>query len=86
MDVGKSLFIVLGSSAAQIMQVVDEREDPSMLLHEFDQCHALSSKVLLEVHIEDLGECGHDDVDLGIIENLKGGLVLELEMSLIFKQ
>lgn len=64
MDIGKSLFIILSSSAAKIVQVVDKGEDSSVLNHEFDQSHTLSSKVLLEVHVEDLCECSHDNIDL----------------------
>ena len=83
LNISESLFVILGASAAKIMKVVDERENPSMLEHELDQSHSLSRPVLGKVFVEQGGEDLHDDVDLGIVQDLEGLLVLELKVSFV---
>lgn len=68
------------------MQVVDEGENSSVLNHEFDKGHTPSGKILLKVHVENLGEGGHDNIDLLIVQDLQGLLILELKLPLIFQQ
>ena len=46
------------------MQVVDQREDSSMLHHELDECHSFTTKQLFEIDIEDLNEGGQDNIYL----------------------
>jgi len=68
------------------VQVVDEGENSSVLNHEFDKGHELSGKILLKVHVENLGEGGHDNFDLLIVQDLQGLLILEFKMSFISQQ
>jgi hypothetical protein len=68
------------------VQVVDKREDSSVLNHEFNEGHTFSGEILLKVHIENLGKCSHDDLNLRVGQDFQGLLILELKMSLISEQ
>ena len=83
LNVSKSFDIVLGSFAAQVVRVLNQREDSSVHLHELDERHTFSCELFHEIQVENLGECGKDDINLLIIKNLQGSLILELKVSLV---
>ena len=68
------------------MQVVNDREDSCVHHHQFNQGHSLATVELFEIYIEDLCKGFHNDINLYLIENFEGLLILELKVSIILKQ
>lgn len=52
------------------MEVLNQREDSSVHLHELDERHTFTCELLHEIQVENLGECSEDDINLLIIKNL----------------
>lgn len=83
LHIGKCFSVVFGSSAAQVMEILDQRENLSVHLHQLNEGHTFTSELLLEVHVEDLGKSCKDNINLRLVKDLQRILVLELKVSLI---
>tara|TARA_B110000285_G_scaffold222566_1_gene276910 strand:+ start:425 stop:583 length:159 start_codon:yes stop_codon:yes gene_type:complete len=51
------------------MEILNQRENSSVHDHQFDQGHTFTTKLLLEVNIENLGKSRKDNINLDSTEN-----------------
>jgi hypothetical protein len=65
------------------MEILDQRENSSVHLHELDKGHTFATELSLEVDVENLCESSKDNIDLLVTKDLKGCLILELKASLV---
>ena len=79
-------FVILVASAHQIVKVINQRENLSVHLHKLDQSHAFTSKLLLEVHIENLCKSCQYNIYLSLLKNFETLLIFKLEVSLISQE
>ena len=86
LNVSEGFFVVFGSSAAQVMEILDQGENSSVHLHQIDKGHAFATELGLEVDIENLGEGRKDNINLLLRKNLQTGLILKLKAPLINQQ
>jgi len=68
--VRERFFVIFISSADKIMQIINQREDTSVHLHQLDQSHVSILEILPVLAIENLFKRCHDNYNLGITKSI----------------
>jgi len=87
LDIAQGFLVILVTSTGKVMKIIDQRENNSMHLHQFDQSHESAFEGITPcLTIEDFHEGIHNNRNLGIGQSILRKLVLMLEVSAFFKK
>jgi hypothetical protein len=71
LHIAQGFFVIFVSSAGQVMQIVDQGENPSVHLHKLNQGHEGTLELLIPgLAVEDFNKGFHDNLNLNVCKSV----------------